>query len=331
MTTMTGEELLTIYRGLEAPPESGSLSFATEPLPERPKIRLGRNAASVALLFASGEQTPRVPISLRHLSVLFNTQCVIHDQEGKREGSFTVVTCDTSDDHLVEYFLHAFSALLGTLSEQLHPTEIAATVQALVELFRVMQEPPRATSQGLWGELLLIAEAADPQQMLRSWHALPNDRYDFALGDERIEAKVALRSRKHRFSLEQLEPGPLTVFVASLVTESTSTGSTVAELVKEIADKCSEADLVRALVTKVAGTLGSDWQSWSTYRFDRTLTLDSLRYFAVGSIPRVGEVPAEVSEVRFAVDLAKIEESHEKPALGTLLAAAPSPPDTTGS
>src|SRR5262245_22328691 len=104
MTMVSGEGLRSIYENLGVQGDSGSLTFETEQLSGIPYIRLGRNDQSIALLFESDDQSPRVPISLRHLGVLFNTRCRVHDDTGPHEGTFTVVTCDVDEDALVNYF-----------------------------------------------------------------------------------------------------------------------------------------------------------------------------------------------------------------------------------
>ena len=57
----------------------------------------------------------------------------------------------------------------------------------------------------------------------------------------------------------------------------------------------------------VASALGSDWQLMSSTAFDEDGALNSLRFLAPESVPSVEpNVPVEVSEVRFLVDLSGV-------------------------
>ena len=90
----------------------------------------------------------------------------------------------------------------------------------LIELFRAMTTPSRKSVQGLWAELFLIAQSRQPTILVDAWHMLPEDRYDFAMDDQRIEVKSFSGSlRQHHFSLEQLQPpeGVKTLIASMLV------------------------------------------------------------------------------------------------------------------
>lgn len=297
--------LQSLYASLRAPSTSERLTFEVASAPGQPDVRVGRSATAASLLFrAEGERLSRPPVMLRHLSVIFDARCRIVEADG-RAGDETLhaVICDGSEPDLVRYFFYAFDGLLPTLAGRSDAGAISALIDVVIELFRAAHQAPTRSVQGLWGELLLIADASSPDEVLGCWHADPRDRFDFAAGAQRVEVKTALKRRRHRFSLEQLEAPELTVTVASIVTESSSAGLTVADLVGEIGARCRQPRSVETLYTMVGRSLGSDWDAVAAVRLDRELARRELRFFEATAIPRVREVDAEVSDVHFTADL----------------------------
>lgn len=59
----------------------------------------------------------------------------------------------------------------------------------LIELFRAIAKPARKSLQGLWAELFLISQACQPAILVDAWHTAPEDSYDFAVDNQRIEVK----------------------------------------------------------------------------------------------------------------------------------------------
>ena len=167
-------------------------------------------------------------------------------------------------------------------------------------------QPPRKTVLGLWAELFLICQSRDPATLIRCWHAGPEDRFDFADGPQRIEAKAASsRLRIHTFALEQLHP-PVgcTAIVASVIVERSAGGQTIADLLDEIRSAVGAPDLLIRLDSVVSQTMGSEWRQANTIAFDRQLAEDSLQFFDSRDIPSVSSnVPPEVTDVHFRVNL----------------------------
>lgn len=59
----------------------------------------------------------------------------------------------------------------------------------LIELFRAIAKPARKSLQGLWAELFLISRAHQPAILVNAWHTVVEDRYGFAVDNQRIEVK----------------------------------------------------------------------------------------------------------------------------------------------
>ena len=81
-----------------------------------------------------------------------------------------------------------------------------------------MTDSPTNTVNGLWSELFLIENSTNPKELINYWHNLPEEKFDFNAGKERIEVKSSSSfERKHIFSAEQLNPPSDTqVLIASV-------------------------------------------------------------------------------------------------------------------
>jgi hypothetical protein len=178
-------------------------------------------------------------------------------------------------------------------------------VQDLVSLFRSIAQPGRKEAQGLWAELFLINRSADVDTSLKAWHSTPNDRFDFALGAERVEVKSTTGPRIHKFSHAQLTVNnAVTLTVASFVLDQDAEGSSCADLVESIAARCGDGSLRKRLLHQVVMTLGDGWKSQSSVRFDFDSAEQNLQFFDVDDIPRIGPtLPPNVLDVSFRSDL----------------------------
>lgn len=308
--------LLDVFRDLVSPePESSALRFTALPIPGYTQHRLGKDAAGAPALLVSVGEAPghgwSAPIVLEHLTVQHDVECRVARPEGPiEEGRFTVVCCRGADATLHAYFLQVAAAVVALLGPAPSPPDVTAAIDRLVELFRAMALPARKSLQGLWAELFLIARLRHPAALVRAWHVLPEDRYDFSHGPQRIEVKSAAgRVRQHYFSLDQLLPVRGTdVLIASVLVDRAGAGPSVADLAQEIRARLgSEPDLLLHLDRVVALTLGETLRYASEDRFDRELAEHSLAFFHPDAIPKVSPIiPPGVSDVRFRAHLAHV-------------------------
>ena len=285
--------------------------FAVYPIPTLPACSVGKDTVGNPVILIetddAGGRGAADPILLEHLSILHNVDCRVQLPEGGvGTRRFSVVRCGGDDRQLHDFFLRALVPILGTLPPRPQRRQVVDAVNTLIELFRRVVRPPRKAVQGLWGELYVIQGAVDPAGMIRCWHTLPEDRFDFADGNLRLEIKTAGgRARTHRFSHEQLRPpAGSRAAVASVLMERSAGGESMNDLVELIRLVVSDHQLLVHLDAVIALTLGTDWRAAQTERFDRQLARESLRFFDASSIPSVPAIlPPEVSEVQFRVDL----------------------------
>jgi hypothetical protein len=301
---MATQRLRSLWAGLQRPTDGSDLAFATVPIPGTPSVRLGRGRVGPALLMEQPlPGTPRANIELKNLVVLFNATCRVESGGPAHDGLFTVVSCTSPDANLHDLFIQALEPLLRA-PEMTDPGALPALIDSLAELFHGLTRPPVTSVIGVWGELFLMTRAANPDLLLDSWHQLPNDRYDFASDSQRLEVKTTVGSRRHHLSLDQLSPpAGVQLVVCSIVTESTAAGSSVHDLMDEVASRCASSSAASRLVRGVAQALGSEVTEWSKMRYDTSRAAESLRLVRGDAVPRPGAPPPQVSDVRFVVDL----------------------------
>jgi len=314
--------LLELFSGLSAPIHTDNRNlYAAAVIPTYERYRIGKDAQGApALLIRLDDSQGRLsppPIRLQHLFVAHNLDCEIHRQSLVESGRFTVISCIDADRPMETYFLQVLQALLPILGNNPSPGIINDAVDQLIQLFQALKNPPRKTTQGLWAELLVIAEAVDPGFLIDAWHLMPDDLYDFSCGHHRVEVKSASgQIRRHHFSLAQLlPPGGTVLVVASVLANRAAAGRTVADLVEELVSKLANTpERLLRLYQVVALTLGDGWRQSTLESFDRQAACQSLTFFDISQIPTISpELPNGVSNVHFTADLTgKIALSREE-------------------
>ena len=290
--------------------------FSAIPIPEYERYRLakdnqGRPLLLISVVDTQGQKQP-TPIVLEHLTVLYDQKCrVAFPDRPSEEKQFTVVHCTGKDTALHSYFLRVASAIITSLKDRPTQSDVAHTMNRLIELFRAMTEPPRKSVRGLWAELYLISCSSRPAILIDAWHTMIEDRYDFAMDNQRIEVKsFSGDTRRHHFSLEQLHPpeGVITL-VGSILVARSQAGKSVTDLREKIQNRLgNHLDSLLHLDSVIALTLGSNWRGASEARFDVKLGKDSLAFYEASAIPSVSpDIPSAVSRVRFQSDLMGIQ------------------------
>jgi hypothetical protein len=186
---------------------------------------------------------------------------------------------------------------------------LSQLVDHLVEVFRALSQPPRGSAQGLWAELFVIVEASDPVLAVDSWHALPDETFDFAAGSQRVEIKSCSRaSRRHNFSLDQLTlGGASTGIVISVVTQRAGGGVSVSDLAGKVrAQVAAHPRLLLKIDRTIALTLGESSSLALDERFNEVHARESIAFFDVKNIPRPTGIPDQIANIRFDADLSSV-------------------------
>ena len=306
-------DLVQLFDGLPTPTgDAGPGRFCALPVPGYPFCAVGKDSSgNPVLLIEADNALPGTvpPLVLEHLSVIHMVTCRVQSPHlATNDRILSVIRCTGADRALHEYFLRSLHPIIASLPLKPSRQQISDAVERLADLFRQMTEAPRKTVAGLWAELFVIAQAHDSARLLASWHALPEERFDFALGIDRLDVKSASGGvRMHHFSLEQLRPsGPTRVVIASLLIERMEGGTSINDLVDAIRGRIADPGLLIRLDSVVAQTLGQDWRAGQQVRFDLQQAIHSLRLVEGSAIPSVAvPVPGELSAVHFRVDLSQ--------------------------
>lgn len=299
----------TLYRSLD-PSVAAAGGFAAVPFPEHPSHRVAVNTAGDATILICTRPEPAspalIPVRTQNIEVAFSSPYRVRYPSGESQDEvFTAVTCLSPDPPVVRYFFNLLGALIDTLGANPGIAEVDAAVRSASQLFQALVLPATKAVQGIWAELLILTSSQDVARAASAWHSVPEERYDFAIGPDRLEVKSSgYRQRIHHFSLEQLvPPAGADLWIASLFVERSSGGLTLEALLAEVGGSVDAGENFR-IRRHVAETLGASFGNALEMGFDRQLAVESLRYYPSGLIPRVATpLPREVSGVHFRADL----------------------------
>lgn len=308
--------LIDIYDSLSIPDEGGGKVFNAQPIPEYPDCRIAIDYMGNPVLLLSVQNPVRNISSknfrLKHLQLAQNLECKIIEKGKARFQTFTVLTFTNADRPLQEYFLRVSESLIKVFHERPTQEKVVEAINRFIEVFRLLGDIPRNTVHGLWGELFLIESSTDPKILLNYWHNLPEEKFDFNAGVEKLEVKSNGNfERIHTFSTEQLNP-PLDsqALIASVFIRPSTLGQSIQQLVDSISNKISEeVDLVNKLLCIVSQSLGNSLEQSIQIRFDYQIAKDSLQFYRHQDIHKIEKlfIPSEVSEVRYKSDLSALQ------------------------
>jgi hypothetical protein len=304
--------LIALYDSLVIPDEANRRVFNAIPIPEYPNFRVAidNDGNPVLLLFIkkSLSSISRKNYRLKYLQLEHNLECKIVENCIVHFETFTVLTFISENRHLKEYFLLVSEPLIKSLHAIPTQEHIIDTIDKFVEVFRALNDSPTNTVHGLWTELFFIANSKQPHVLLKYWHNLPEERFDFNAGREKIEVKSSSRlERIHTFSSEQLNPpNDSQVIIASIFIKQDSSGMSIQKLVEKIeASIQDDIELISKLNRVIIKTLGNSLEQSINIKFDFELAKNSLQFYRHQDITKIEEIniPDEVSEVRFKSDM----------------------------
>jgi hypothetical protein len=307
--------LIELYDSLVFPEEGNEKTFNAIPIPEYPNCRIAIGVEGVPVLLLSvANSVKNIALKnfrLKYLQLEQNVECKISENGKNSFKTFTVVTFTSTDRNLQEYFLRISETLVKTLSSKLTQHQVIESLNKFVEVFRALTDTPTNTVHGLWTELFLIENSTNPKTLLYYWHNLPEEKFDFNSGEEKIEVKSnSSFERIHTFSSEQLNaPTGTQVLIGSIFIRQNNSGQSIQQLVDSIASKVQhDIDLADKLNNIICKTLGNSLEQSIRIKFDYNLAKDSLQFYNHLDISKIEEVniPNEVSEVRFRSDLSSL-------------------------
>lgn len=307
-------KLIELFNTIKQPNENDNFQFSAVPIPEYSNHRIAKDKHENPTLLLSiskeGARTLIANLKLQNVLVLFDMKCKIKLSGNLIERTFTAICFIGKDILLKKYFLKLCSTLVEDLGNMPSHDEVRKEITRFIELFRLATEPQTKTIQGLWAELFLIAESKEPANLVRCWHSIPEEKFDFNNGEERIEVKSSSNSlRLHNFSLDQLHsPTDTRTIIASIFVRQASTGKNIATLSSEILARLTDIELTEKIQLQIALTLGKTISDSMKLRFDYEFAKDSLKFYKAEDVPKIAieSIPNLVSDVRFKSDLTDV-------------------------
>ena len=307
--------LIDLFNSLDLP-EKDSKVFNAVPIPDFPNFRVGIDfEGNPVLLLSVAKRIKDLSLKnfrLKYLQLEQNLECKIYENESYRIQILTALTFRCIDPNLQEYFLRISESLVKTIGQNPTQQEVVESMKKFVEVFKTLTESPTNTINGLWAELFVIENAADPKVLINYWHNVPEEKFDFNAGLERIEVKSSSNfERKHIFSAEQLNPPhDSRVLIASVFIKQHNSGQNIQQLLENISEKLdSDIESIDKLTSIVFRTLGNSLEHSIAVKFDYEIAKQSLQFYDTSDIEKIEKVniPTNVSEVKFKSDLSNIE------------------------
>ena len=275
--------------------------------------RLGISPEGYPIFFIDCSTSDRVSdINLKLFKVLFNRQCNISDSNSdvSLDGVFSIIQLNSLNPDFQKYFLEVVYLLLLRLENKPTVAVLKAEVSKLLSIFTSVKSISKEIVRGLWAELIVIKLSSNPSYLIRSWHVVPEDKFDFNDGTDKVEVKSTNGSkREHTFAIEQLNPNPGSkLLIASLFVSQTGVGKNIFDIIDDITSRISDVDVLFKLREETTQTIGANVEEVAKMYFDENASVDSLQFFDYASIPaiRLADVPTGVSSVHFRSDLTEV-------------------------
>lgn len=293
-----------IIDSLARPPPNEEF-FSARVLEHFPGVRIGIDALGHCGLFVElrGAGGQRRAFVLTSMTYDPDVRCRFDGSDVDHQCA--LLRCTASERATRELFLRVVESWLPTIPANGIGTEIDAAVACLIDLFDALERPARGDVLGLWGEMFVILAADDPRELLRAWRCDPFELHDFVGTGIRLEMKTSIGVRRHHFSLEQLQPpSGICLVIGSVVTKPTAKGVTIADLRTRLLARVSDPQLAFRIEQTIASTLGERWSETTLQPYSWEHAVASIVFYDGAIVPRVSpEIPPEVSQVRFAVEL----------------------------
>lgn len=307
--------LISLYDSLSLPVSGNGIIFNAIPIPDFSSFRMAVDIEGNPVLLLSVVKVVKdVTVrnfKLKYISLQQDVECKVTDAGKISFETFTVITFTGEDRSLQEYFFRVSETFIKGLGNKPTQRQAIDSLNRFIELFRSLGDIPSNTVQGLWAELFLIESSRGLKSLLNYWHNLPEEKFDFNSGTEKIEVKSSSRlERVHTFSSEQLSPQPESrILIASIFLKQHSEGISIQQLSENITTKISgDLTLIEKLTAIIFKTLGNSLEQAIKIKFDYNLAKNSLRFYRQEDISSICEahIPSEVSDVSYKSDLTNI-------------------------
>lgn len=309
------QTIFNVFQTLKKESLGSVEGFNIASLPAMQHHKIGVSSNGQPMFFIKCDNSERVSFldsNLEFIAVQFNRECqLLTDKQKMAEGIYTIIYLKTDSIDLQEYFLEIVFLIIKKLNPTPTLQELKIEVEKLIGLFSKFSKPPTKAIQGLWAELLVIAQSKNPAYLIQAWHNSATDKFDFNDGVDKIEVKSTAKDRRvHGFSIEQLHPNQNSnLLIASMRVVETGIGKNIFDLVNLIENKVKDRELRFRINEIIAQTLGNGLSKSFELYFDYQLATDSLQFYDSKNIPKIDlqTIPTGVTNIRFESDLTDIQ------------------------
>lgn len=261
------------------------------------------------LLVTTQDQRPTLKLRTDAASLQLRADLYVHlPNQGRSQGRFHVLQCESTEPELADTFVILIDALLSVQGTT------PATAEDLSDFFRTLThlfsitpaQDLRKERQGLWGELFVMRFLGGASIWARFWHMDPYRNFDFSAERRRLEVKTSVGlSRVHSFSHRQLSNvGGERIAIASLLLREDPNGLSLLSLVQEARDELSSDPASLAKLEASVRLSGMERMNEAGPSFDEKAAARDLAWFWSSDVPRFSQPePSGVSGTRYRVDL----------------------------
>lgn len=297
-------DLFTIFSNIKPTGENEHF-FSVEDITSNIPHKLGCSQDKHPMFFIEcSDDTPTTNINLKQFQVNFNQECSLKGSVGVFDMRYAIVELKSTDSDLQKYFLELVYIVLCKLPQKPKVLEFKREISKVISLFTASPSFSREIVKGLWAELLVIARSSDPLYLIRSWHVIPEDKYDFNDGIDKIEVKAtSSQERIHTFAIEQLNPNKDSqLLIASVIAIPSGQGASVFDLIDAISSIVTDTDALMKIKEIAYQTIGIHLSETKRLKFDIGMAIDSYKLYDYTDIPAISldTVPANVTNVHFS-------------------------------
>lgn len=262
-------------------------AISAKPLTEGGSIFIGADSSeSFLVLFGDTTVKPSPAKRFRNLRIDFSTNYML-DIEGEFvTKSFTVLKLQAPESHLKNTFATVVASVIANLGTNPATEDVRQAVSKIIELFLDTPKVSRSSIVGLFGELLFIANAGDPNSAAAAWHVSPTAKTDFSFERFLVEIKTTESTdRIHNLKAGQLTHAGRQVFLASVQVFEDSNGQNLLELLEETLRSLSALNQQRS-VEIFFKTIGLELEEFDNIRLSLIGGSSEILIFDTSVLPR---------------------------------------------
>jgi hypothetical protein len=184
-----------------------------------------------------------------------------------------------------------FARLAGEILSAVGRGATGANIEEIVRAWADVLGPPTSipasTVLGLWGELVEIYIASDPDRLVEGWHVRHDSKFDFDLGDGHVlEVKTSSSGkRRHHFSDNQINSNtPSGLVLSSMLTLQSDLGASVNFLKESIIGRLQTPECVVAFVRRVNKVCPPTASELESLKWSLDLAVESRREYRLNDL-----------------------------------------------